>query len=164
MNAFIALVRKDLILYFSNRRALVMSIAAPILIAAFFGSLFGDKDSKPAHIELAVTDLDRSEISTRVIAALRRDGTFEVTETSDTEALALVRSGKVAAAIAMPAGFGKQAGEAMLGGAKPELAVDYDPSQAIALQVVRGLVAEYVIRTVAAATGGAALTLPYVTR
>ena len=41
MNAFIALLRKDLVLHFSNRRAVLMSIAAPILIAAFFGSLFG---------------------------------------------------------------------------------------------------------------------------
>ena len=72
MNAFVALVRKDLVLYLSNRRALVMSLAAPILIAAFFGSLFGSRDSKPAHVNIAVTDLDRSEISTRVVAALRR--------------------------------------------------------------------------------------------
>ena len=41
MNAFIALLRKDLVLYFSNRRSVIMSILAPILIAAFFGSLFG---------------------------------------------------------------------------------------------------------------------------
>ncbi len=41
MNALIALVRKDLVLHFSNRRAVIMSVAAPILIAAFFGSLFG---------------------------------------------------------------------------------------------------------------------------
>ena len=39
--AFRALVKKDLVLYFSNRRALIMSIAAPIAIAAFFGSIFG---------------------------------------------------------------------------------------------------------------------------
>ena len=41
MNALRALVRKDLILYFSNRRALLITVAAPIAIAAFFGSLFG---------------------------------------------------------------------------------------------------------------------------
>ena len=34
MHAFIALVRKDLVLYFSNRRALLMSIAAPMINAA----------------------------------------------------------------------------------------------------------------------------------
>ena len=33
MNALLALVRKDLVLYFSNKRALAITLAAPILIA-----------------------------------------------------------------------------------------------------------------------------------
>src|SRR6185369_3227172 len=113
MNAFIALVRKDLVLYFSNRRALLMSIAAPILIAAFFGSLFGNSGSKPAHINVAVTDLDHSELSGRVVASLRADGTFDVSEIGEAEALPLVKAGKLSAAITLPAGFGKLAGSAM---------------------------------------------------
>jgi len=148
MNAFIALVRKDLVLYFSNRRALLMSIAAPILIAAFFGSLFGNSDSKPAHINVAVTDLDRSELSGRVVAALRGEATFDVTEVGEADTSAQVKAGKVAAAITVPAGFGKLAGSAMFGGTKPELVVHYDPSQAMALQVVRGLMAQHVMQTV----------------
>ena len=148
MNAFIALVRKDLVLYFSNRRALLMSIAAPILIAAFFGSLFGNSGSKPAHISVAVTDLDHSELSGRVVAAMRGDATFEVTESGEPEALAQVKAGKVAAAITVPAGFGKLAASAMFGGTKPELVLHYDPSQAMALQVVRGLLAQHVMQTV----------------
>ena len=63
MNAFIALVRKDLVLHFSNRRAVLMSVVAPILIAAFFGSLFGASDKGPAQIPVVVTDLDQSELS-----------------------------------------------------------------------------------------------------
>ena len=56
MNALIFLVRKDLKLYFSNRRSLVMSIAAPIVIAAFFGSLFGGgNDGKPSRVPVAVS-------------------------------------------------------------------------------------------------------------
>ena len=148
MNAFIALVRTDLVLYFSNRRALLMSIAAPILIAAFFGSLFGNSGSKRAHITVAVTDLDRSELSGRVVAAMRGDATFAVTETSEADALSQVKAGKVAAAITVPAGFGKLAGSAMFGGTKPELVLHYDPSQAMALQVVRGLMAQHVMQTV----------------
>jgi ABC-2 type transport system permease protein len=74
MNAFIALVRKDLVLYFSNRRSVIMAIVAPILIAAFFGSLFGSKDSKPASIPVAVTDLDRSALSGRIVAAVEKAG------------------------------------------------------------------------------------------
>ena len=149
MNAFIALVRKDLVLYFSNRRAVIMSIVAPILIAAFFGSLFGNGDSKPAHIGLAITDLDRSELSGRVVAALRQDATFAVTETGEDEALGQVKAGKLAAALTLPPGFGRLAGNAMFGGAKPELSLHYDPSQAMALQVVRGLLAQHVMQTVA---------------
>ena len=37
----------------------------------------------------------------------------------------------------------------MFGGAKPELSLHYDPSQAMALQVVRGLLAQHVMQTVA---------------
>jgi len=37
LNTLMALVRKDLTLYFSNRRALIVTLAAPIAIAAFFG-------------------------------------------------------------------------------------------------------------------------------
>ena len=56
MTAFLALLRKDLLLYFSNRRSVIMSIVAPILIAAFFGSLFGGGDTKPANIPVAIID------------------------------------------------------------------------------------------------------------
>ena len=63
MNALIALLRNDLVLYFSNRRALIMSIAAPIAIAAFFGALFDSSSSKkPARIPIAIVDDDHGEI------------------------------------------------------------------------------------------------------
>ncbi|MES1163381.1 MAG: ABC transporter permease, partial [Rhizobacter sp.] len=149
MNALTALVRKDLVLYFADRRALIMSIVAPIVIAAFFGFLFGNSDSKPAHIEVAITDLDRSEVSTQIVAALHADTTFTVTDAPEDQAAALVKAGKLPAAIVLPAGFGAQAGRALFGGgAKPEVVLRYDPSQAMALQVVRGLLAQYVMQTV----------------
>ncbi len=149
MNALIALVRKDLVLYFADRRALVMSIVAPILIAAFFGTLFGNSDSKPAHIEVAVTDLDQSEVSKQIVAALRTDSTFTIVDTSEAKATELVKSGKVPAAVVLPAGFGDQAGRALFGaGAKPEVVLRYDPSQSMALQVVRGLLAQHVMQNV----------------
>jgi len=110
MNAFIALVRKDLVLYFSNRRAVVMSIAAPILIAAFFGSLFGNRDSKPANIPVAITDLDHSELSARVVAAMRADSALTVSDASPADALAQVKAGTLRASILLPAGFGAKAG------------------------------------------------------
>ena len=150
MNAFIALVRKDLVLYFANRRALLMSIVAPVIIAAFFGYLFGNGGGhKPAHIEVAITDLDRSAVSKQIVDALRADTTLAVTEMPEDQASALVKAGKLPAAVTLPVGFSKQAGNALFGGnGKPEIVLHFDPSQAMALQVVRGLLAQYVMQTV----------------
>jgi len=149
MNAFIALVRKDLVLYFSNRRSVLMSIAAPILIAAFFGSLFGGSDSKPANIPIAITDLDRSELSAKIVAALRADSALTVSEASEADALAQVKAGKLRAAVTLPVGFGERAARALFGGAdKPEIVLNYDPSQSMVLPLVRGLLAQHVMEHV----------------
>ena len=157
MNAFIALVRKDLVLYFSNRRSVIMAIVAPILIAAFFGSLFGGGGDKPANIPVAITDLDQSELSTRIVAAMRADTALTITEVSAADGAAQVKAGTQRAAIVLPPGFGTQAGRALFGGtAKPEIVLHYDPSQSMVLPLVRGLLAQHVMEHVAQSVFGGA--------
>ena len=156
MNAFIALLRKDLVLYFSNRRSVIMSIIAPILIAAFFGSLFGGSDNKPANIPVAITDLDHSELSAKIVAALRADSALTLSEASEADALEQVKAGKLRASVTLPAGFGAKAGNALFGSAdKPQIVLNYDPSQSMVLPLVRGLLTQHVIQAVsqAALTG-----------
>ncbi len=148
MNAFIALVRKDLVLYFSNRRSVVLSIVAPILIAAFFGSLFSASGSKPANIPIAVTDLDRSALSAKVVAALRSDSALTVGELGADEAQAQVKAGTLRAAVTLPAGFGAKAARALFGGDKPEIVLVFDPSQSMVLPLVRGLLSQHVMQSV----------------
>ena len=178
MTAFLALLHKDLLLYFSNRRSVIMSIAAPILIAAFFGSLFGGGDTKPASIPVAIIDLDRSELSAKVVAALRADSALKVSDASEADAMALVNAGTVRASITLPAGFGAQAGAALFGAPnKPRVVLNYDPSQSMVLPLVRGLLAQHVMENVAQSVFGAASTttrgvasnrpafsLPFITR
>ena len=168
MTAFLALLRKDLLLYFSNRRSVIMSIAAPILIAAFFGSLFGGGDTKPASIPVAIIDLDRSELSAKVVAALRADSALKVSDASQADAMALVNAGTVRASITLPAGFGAQAGAALFGApTKPRVVLNYDPSQSMVLPLVRGLLAQHVMENVAQSVFGAtnrpAFSLPFIT-
>ena len=152
MNAFTALLRKDLVLHFSNRRAVLMSIVAPILIAAFFGAMFGGDSKGPAQIPIAITDLDQSALSRRIVANLAADPALALTEMSATQALAQVNAGKLRAAITLPPGFGKQAAGALFGGSgKPEVALHYDPSQAMVLPMVRGLLAQHVMQPVSEA-------------
>ena len=149
MNAFIALLRKDLVLHFSNRRAVLMSVVAPILIAAFFGSLFGGSDKGPAQIPVVLTDLDQSELSARIVANLRSEPALRLSEAPAAEAQAQVRAGKQRAAVLLPAGFGAQAAKALFGAAaKPEVVVFYDPSQAMVLPMVKGLLAQHVMQPV----------------
>ena len=41
----LAMVRKDLLLFCADRRAVIVAFAVPIAIASFFGSLFKGNDS-----------------------------------------------------------------------------------------------------------------------
>ncbi|MEO6277913.1 ABC transporter permease [Roseateles sp.] len=151
MQALLALVRAELKLHFSNRRAVLLSIVAPILIAAFFGSLFGT-GAKMAGIAVGVVDLDGSPLSQRVVAALQGEASLKTTVTDEADALAQVRAGKLRAVAILPRGLGQQAGGAMFGGTKPEIALHYDPSQASALAVVRGLLAQTLMQEVSRST------------
>ncbi len=151
MTAFIALVRKDILQYLANRRAVLMSLVAPIIIAAFFGSLFGS-ESKPSNIPIAVSDLDGSEISAQVVASLAADPALALKRLPEAEALAGVRAGQLRAAVTLPAGFGAQAARAMLGTAKkPEIVLTVDPSQTMVLPLVRGLLVQHVMQPVSQA-------------
>lgn len=152
MTAFIALLRKDLVLYFSNRRSVIMSIAAPILIAAFFGSLFGGRDNSVANIPVAITDLDRSDLSAKIVAAMRADSALTLSVASEADALAQVKAGKLRASVTLPAGFGAKAGNALFGGPdKPQIVLNYDPSQSMVLPLVRGLLTQHVMQAVSEA-------------
>ena len=150
LTAVIALMRKDLVLYFSNRRSLLMTIVAPIAIAAFFGYLF-DSGGRPAsRIALAVTDLDQSALSKQIVAALAADPMLDVRPLAEQDAIEQVRRGTLRAAAVLPQGFGSRAPGAMFGAlAKPELALHFDPSQPMVLQVVKGLLAQHISQAVA---------------
>ncbi|HXS51492.1 MAG TPA: ABC transporter permease, partial [Usitatibacter sp.] len=162
MKAFAALVRKDVVLYFSNRRALLVTLAAPILIAAFFGSVLGGAPRKPTRIPVVVVDLDASPVSKAIVAGMKSDASFELREASEVDAVRMVREGQVRAAAVIPAGFGRAAPRALFrpDAKKPEIVVHYDPSQAFTLPLVRGLLAEHVMGGVSQAVFGASGAAP----
>ena len=158
MTAFLALVHTDLLLDLRNRRALLMSLAAPILIGAFFGSLFNQREPQVQQVPVAVVDLDNSALSAQVLAALRADAALKLSTPDAATALDGVRRGSLRAVITVPAGFGNQALAALQGQAdKPQLALAHDPSQNVVLPLLRGLLAQHVGQAVAqSAFGGAA--------
>ena len=91
ITALKALIRKDLILFFSNKRSLIITIAAPILIAAFFGNLMSPKTDKLSKVPIAIIDLDRSELSQKIVAAMASDATFDIASAATTQIDATTR-------------------------------------------------------------------------
>jgi ABC-2 type transport system permease protein len=154
MRALWALVRTDLGLYLADKRTLLMHVAAPIIIAAFFGYLFSDRnDDEPGKIPIAVADLDRSPMSKDIVTALGKDAMLAVSVVDEAAGLAEVRRGKQHVLIVIPSGFGTATGPALFQlGARPEIVLHYDPSQGTSLQVVRGLLAQSVMQIASAAT------------
>lgn len=150
MHALFALIRKDLILFINDRRALFITLLMPIVLAAFFGYIMGGSGVKEsAKIELAVVVQDSHVISQKILAGLKAEPTLAVTEMSLDKAQELVRKGKLGAAVQLPQGFGEAAGAALFGAkAKPDLPLFYDPSQSAVLAMVKGMLTQHVMQSV----------------
>ena len=150
MTAMIAMIRKDLILYLNDKRALMLNLLMPIVLAAFFGSLFGGSGSgNNSKIEIGLVQQDSSAIGRKIGDALKADANLTVQEMSQEEAQDKVRAGKLMVAVVIPAGFGDAAGQSLFqSGGKPELPVFYDPSQSTVLAMVKGLLTQHVMEGV----------------
>ncbi len=165
MTATLALVRKDILQFLGNRRALLMSLVAPIVIAAFFGFLFGGASSRgPSQVPVALTDLDNTPESREIVAALQAETGLKLRTLDATEGAAAVREGQVRAWVTLPPGFSAQARRAFITQqGQPVLPVVFDPSQATALPLVRGLLAQHSVAVLgrSALPGGATMALPF---
>jgi ABC-2 type transport system permease protein len=151
MTAFFALIRKDLVLFLSDRRALLVSLALPIFIAAFFGSLFGGAGGKGSAIDVALVLQDSSDTAGKIAEGLKSDASLRVTPLTLEQADKAVRKGDQKVAIVIPAGFGDAAGAAFFSRkAKPEIALLYDPSQPAVLAMVKGMLTQQVMQAVSA--------------
>jgi len=150
---FAALVWKDLRLFFADRRAVLMSVAAPIVIASFFGFIFGGDGDREgaARVAMAVVDEDRSPISSALVARLTSDPALAVRTEPLDQAREDVRRARLVAALHVPAGFGDDAAAAFFGGGgrpKARLNLLYDPSHATEAAMVQGILAGHVMETV----------------
>lgn len=165
MTAYLALVRKDILQFLGNRRALLMTLVAPIVIAAFFGSLFGDTQQRgPSQVPVALTDLDDSATSREIVAALQAEPALKLRLLNGSAGQAAVRAGDVRAWVTLPPGFAEQARQAFVTQqGQPELPVLFDPSQATVMPLVRGVLSQHLVQVLgrSAFPGGMAARLPF---
>jgi ABC-2 type transport system permease protein len=147
----LAMVRKDLQLFFGDRRSVIVSFVVPIAIASFFGSIFSgpSNNREPARIAVAIIDQDASAISKSIVAGAQTDKNLKLTMPTEAEARDAVRRGRTSVAIIIPDGFGDAAGKAFFGdGEKPALGVLFDPSHNVEVAMVRGILTQHVMEAV----------------
>ncbi len=164
MTALIALIRKDLILFLADRRALLLNLVMPILLGAFFGFVTGGREAKDAaKIEIAVISQDDHVISQKIVKGLKEEATLSVKELPLEEAKALVLKGKLNMAVLIPEKFGDRAGGALFNAKeKPELDIFYDPSQTAVLAMVKGMLTQQVMQSVSAEMFGGKTGTKYI--
>ncbi|MGH9139950.1 MAG: ABC transporter permease [Vicinamibacterales bacterium] len=148
---FLAMVRKDLLLFFGDRRSVIVSFVVPIAIASFFGAVFSGsgQNREPARIAVAVVDQDGSAIAKAIAAGAEADKNLKVARPTLDQARDAVKKGSTSVAIVIPKGFGDASGEALFGdGEKPVLSLLYDPSKSTELAMVRGVMTQHVMEAV----------------
>jgi ABC-2 type transport system permease protein len=151
MTAFLAIVRKDLQLFLTDRRAVLMQIVAPVVISAFFGFIFtrSATNAETARITVFVTDQDGSPVSQSLVKGLASTTVLEVKPAEAGAAREEVRKGHAAVAVVIPAGFGSAAAGALFRGVgKPQIPLLFDPSRAAELGLVRGLLTQHAMQAV----------------
>jgi ABC-2 type transport system permease protein len=151
MIPFLALVRKDITLFFNDRKAVIVGLLVPIVLASFFGYLFGGQggNAEMSKVSVLVIDQDGSDISRGLITQLSTDKSLDVKPSTLDDARQAVRKGKATAAIVIPKDFGKDAGHALFTGAtKPEIGLLYDPSHTAELGMVKGILSGAIMQAV----------------
>ena len=151
---FLALVRKDLKLFFSDRRAVIVAFAVPIAIGSFIGSITGGsgRNADAPRVKVAIVDEDGSAISKGVVAGAQADSSLAVTVTTAEAAKSAVRQGETSVAVILPREFGERAARSMFrSDGKPELGVFFDPSRTLEVGMVRGILTQHVMQAVSQA-------------
>ncbi len=151
-----AMVRKDLLLFFSDRRAVIVAFVVPIVIGSFIGSITGGagRNGRP-RVDISIADEDGSAMSKTIVANTFADPGLRVTQQTAMEARDRVRSGETAVGIVIPSGFGDASKAALMnrGGSRPQLQVFYDPSKEIESQLVRIAIGQHIVSALATSLG-----------
>jgi len=141
MGAATALAMKDLRLLLRDKGALFFAIGFPLLMAVFFGTMFGGGGGAEglSGVAVGVVDLDGSAASGAFVAEMEAGDDFRVTRYETREAaLEDVRRGSRSAAVVLGEGFGASQ-ETVLWGEPARIEIVYDPSRGAEAAMIEGL-------------------------
>ena len=147
LRPFAALVRKDLRVFMSDKRSVILAFVAPLVLASVFASMTSGAADGGSKIPVLVADDDQGTLTRKVVAALSADPNLAVSETTTSEARGRVHAGEANVAVLIPRGFGASAGKGFFGSTdKPEITFLTDPTHAAEAGMVRGLFTQHAIQ------------------
>jgi len=138
MNALWALARKDLVLLLRDRFGLFWVVAFPLLMALFFGSIFGSGSSSARGMRIAFTGTGDSTSVSKFRTALGRSVSVTLEELPLDSARSLVARGKKTAYVHFTDTSHSIFG--FLGPAKPSIEIGIDPARKTEAGYLEGLV------------------------
>ncbi|MDB6152759.1 MAG: hypothetical protein JWL90_1212 [Chthoniobacteraceae bacterium] len=159
MNVILAIIRKDLKIFFNNPKAVIITILVPIAIGTFMGSVTGGVNGRtqPNRVPVCVAMADEGATAAAILVSFEKDPNLRMELVDEAAARDRVLRGKVGVAVIIPKGFGKDATRAMFGpGKKPQVTILNDPSKAMELSIVKGALTQNIMQIVSRdAFGGA---------
>jgi ABC-2 type transport system permease protein len=145
MRALIAIAQKDLRLLFRDKGDVFFTFVFPVILAVFFGFVFGG-NSGNSRIELALVVESDARIAQGLAADLAADGAFEVIRRDTREAaIEDVRAGRVTAVVVLPASMQDGLDGLFAGGGIPIEAI-VDPSRRAEAGLIQGKLNELAFR------------------
>ncbi|MFG6449120.1 ABC transporter permease [Roseateles sp. BYS180W] len=156
MTAWMSLLRLQLQLYFSNRKAVLLNLLLPLVVAAFFGSIFvpQSREAKAVVLTVGWVDEDASALSQRLAQQLTQGGSVQLLRLSKTQAQQQVRDGKLSLAVWLPQGFGQSMATAAT---REPLMLWHEPSATLSQALLQSLLTQSLSHTAAAASSGPVL-------
>lgn len=129
---------KDIRLLLRDRAGFFFTFFWPILMAVFFGSIFGGMGSGTSGIRVVLVDEDTSAESQTFGERLAADPDLLLERGEREAALERVRRGQVSAAIILPEGFGEHDRDRFVS-APPRVEVAADPSSRATQAMLQGI-------------------------
>jgi len=100
------LARKDLLLFLTDRRGMLLCFGVPILLASVFGAIFYRQDDQSLRPRVLLTDTDGSPMSRLVLEALRNSEQIEAEICDASMARRRFSSENFAVLVTLPPGLG----------------------------------------------------------
>lgn len=140
-----AICIKDLKLFFSDKKSVLITFLLPILLISLFAFAFGGigtSSAKPKVIKLLVTDLDNTKESIKIIKSLDSIKGIQIILTTLDKATNAIRKGKYVGVLIFKNGFQ----EAIIKEKSAPLELKYDVSREIEIGMLQTVLMEVLMK------------------